>query len=88
MCPLLNMSLAIRLHQWYVSHMSGRPSDRSMPDEQALLRVLGASRRAASLKAVVARYKRGLPPVVVVGPPATVKAVRTAGKKVAKRVSP
>lgn len=46
----------------YHSHMPYRPTEPSVSEERALLRVLGASRRVASFTALIARYKRRLPP--------------------------
>jgi hypothetical protein len=49
---------------WLYYDMPYRPTERSVFDERALLRVLGASRRIASFKAVMARHNRRLPPMV------------------------
>ena len=49
--------------------MPYRTSERSVSDERALLEVLGASRRIASFKAMIARQKRRLPHTAVMAQP-------------------
>ena len=62
----MNTNLAIRLQPmavlWLSYDMPYRPTERSVIDERALLRVLGASRRGASLNTLIARNKRPPPP--------------------------
>ena len=68
----MNMDLTIRLQPlavlWLCYDMPYRPTERSVSDERALLRVLGASLRVASFKALMTRPKHRLPPMVVARP--------------------